>query len=86
MAKGSGIAKWNLQIFNNWGQLLWQTSALSSTGEPVEGWDGTFKGIPVQQGVYIWQASATFKNGTEWKGMSYNGSLPKRNGYINLIK
>ncbi|GGH06103.1 PKD domain-containing protein [Mucilaginibacter phyllosphaerae] len=85
-AKGSGIAKWQLQIFNNWGQLLWQTNALGSNGEPVEGWDGTFKGVMVQQGTYIWQASATFINGTEWKGMSYNGSLPKRSGYISLLK
>lgn len=85
-AKGSGIAKWQMQIFNNWGQLLWQTTALGSNGEPTEGWDGTFKGVVVQQGTYIWQASATFINGTEWKGMSYNGSLPKRSGYIHLIK
>jgi PKD repeat protein len=86
MAKGSGIAKWQLQVFNNWGQLLWQTTALGSNGQPTDGWDGTFKGVAVQQGAYIWQASATFINGTEWKGMSYNGSLPKRSGYIHLIK
>ncbi|MFD0764892.1 PKD domain-containing protein [Mucilaginibacter lutimaris] len=86
MAKGSGIAKWQLQIFNNWGQLIWQTTALGGNGEPTEGWDGTFKGAPVQQGVYVWQASATFINGTEWKGMSYNGSLPKRSGYIHLLR
>ncbi|MEB0261354.1 MULTISPECIES: PKD domain-containing protein [unclassified Mucilaginibacter] len=85
-AKGSGIAKWQLQIFNNWGQLIWQTTTLGGNGQPVEGWDGAFKGAPVQQGVYIWQASATFINGTEWKGMSYNGSLPKRSGYIHLIR
>lgn len=85
-AKGSGVAKWQLQIFNNWGQLIWQTTALGANGEPAEGWDGTFKGAPLQQGVYIWQASATFINGTEWKGMSYNGSLPKRSGYIHLLR
>ncbi|MGY4536426.1 PKD repeat protein [Mucilaginibacter sp. UYNi724] len=85
-AKGSGVAKWQLQIFNNWGQLIWQTTALGANGDPTEGWDGTFKGAPLQQGVYIWQASATFINGTEWKGMSYNGSLPKRSGYIHLLR
>jgi PKD repeat protein len=89
IAKGSGIKKWHLQIFNNYGQLIWETSKLSDPkGTPVDndGWDGTFKGAPVQQGVYIWQASATFINGTEWKGMSYNNSLPKRTGTINLIR
>jgi PKD repeat protein len=84
--KGSGILKWNLQVFNNWGQLVWQTNKLDSKGEPVDSWDGTYKGAPAPQGVYIWQASATFINGTEWKGMSYNNSLPKRSGVIHLIR
>jgi PKD repeat protein len=89
IAKGSGIKSWHLQIYNNYGQLIWETSKLTDPkGTPVDGdgWDGTFKGTPVQQGVYIWQASATFINGTEWKGMSYNNSLPKRTGTINLIR
>ncbi|MBD1392200.1 PKD domain-containing protein [Mucilaginibacter glaciei] len=84
--KGSGLLKWNLQIYNNWGQLVWQTNKLNSQGQPIDSWDGTFKGQPAPQGVYIWQASATFINGTEWKGMSYNSSLPKRSGSIHLIR
>ncbi|MDB5127007.1 PKD-like domain-containing protein [Mucilaginibacter sp.] len=86
MAKGQKLKQWQLQIFNNWGQLIWQTTKLGGDGEPIEGWNGTFKGVAVQQGTYVWQASATFLNGSEWKGMSYNGSLPKRSGYIHLIK
>ena len=89
IAKGSGIKTWHLQVYNNYGQLMWETNKLTEPkGTPVfgDGWDGTFRGAPVQQGVYIWQASATFINGTEWKGMSYNNSLPKRTGTINLIR
>jgi PKD repeat protein len=85
-AKGSGIASWHLQIFNNWGQLVFETNKLSASGEPVEGWDGKFKGIMVPQGAYIWQATAKFINGTDWKGMSYNNALPKRSGVVNLIR
>lgn len=85
-AKGQKLKEWRMQVFNNWGQLVWQTTALSSNGEPTEGWDGTFKGAPAQQGVYIWQITAKFLNGSDWKGMSYNGSLPKRSGTINLIR
>jgi large repetitive protein len=85
-AKGTQIKEWKLQIFNNFGELIWETTKLDADGSPVEGWDGTFKGVPVQQGVYVWQASATFINGTEWKGMSYNNSLPKRTGVIHLIR
>jgi PKD repeat protein len=86
IAKGAGIKTWLLQIFNNYGQLIWQTTKLDNNGSPVEGWDGTFKGAPAPQGTYIWQASATFINGSEWKGMSYNNSLPKRTGTVNLIR
>jgi hypothetical protein len=86
LAKGAGIKTWELQIFNNYGQLLWETNKLDSKGSPVEGWDGTFRGVLMQQGAYIWQASATFINGSVWKGMSYNNSLPKRTGTVNLIR
>jgi PKD repeat protein len=85
-AKGTQIKRWKMQIFNNFGELIWETTKLDADGSPVEGWDGTFKGIPAQQGVYVWQISATFIDGTEWKGMSYNGSLPKRTGVIHLIR
>ncbi|MGZ3928571.1 MAG: PKD-like domain-containing protein [Mucilaginibacter sp.] len=86
MAKGTAIKEWHMQIFNNFGELVWETTKLDSNGSPVEGWDGTFKGIPAQQGVYVWQISATFTNGAQWKGMSYNNSLPKRTGSIHLIR
>lgn len=85
-AKGTGIKEWRMQIFNNFGQLIWETTSLDNNGSPIDGWDGTFKGNPVQQGVYVWQISATFANGSEWKGMSYNNSLPKRTGAIHLIR
>jgi PKD repeat protein len=85
-AKGVGIKEWHLSIFNNWGQLVWETTKLDSGGSPTEGWDGMFKGAPAQQGIYEWQGSATFLNGTEWKGMSYKNSTPKRVGYLTLIR
>jgi len=86
MAKGSGIKEWKMQIFNNYSQLIWETTKLDDKGAPVDGWDGTFNGTPLPQGVYIWQVSATFINGTEWKGNVINRSLPKRVGTIHLIR
>lgn len=85
-AKGTGMKEWHMQIFNNFGQMVWESTKLDNNGAPSEGWDGTFKGIPVQQGVYVWQITATFINGDEWKGMSYNHSLPRRVGAIHLIR
>jgi PKD repeat protein len=86
MAKGSGIKEWKMQIFNNFSQLIWETTKLDVKGAPVDGWDGTFNGTPMPQGVYIWQISATFINGTEWKGNVIKNSLPKRVGTIHLIR
>jgi hypothetical protein len=86
MAKGFGLKKWHMQVFNNFGQLVWETTKLDSNGAPVEGWDGTYRGQIVEQGVYIWQISATLLNGEDWKGMSYNNSSPSRTGAIHLIR
>jgi len=85
-AKGSGLSKWHMRIYNNYGQLIWETTKLDARGEPIDAWDGTYQGSPVPQGVYIWQIEANFTNGSEWKGMSYNNSSPKRTGAIHLIK
>jgi PKD repeat protein len=86
MAKGSGIKQWKMQIFNNFSQLMWETTKLNEKGAPVEGWDGTFNGVAMPQGVYIWQVSASFINGTNWSGNVIKDSLPKRVGTIHLIR
>jgi PKD repeat protein len=86
MAKGSGISIWHMQVFNNYSQLVWETTKLDGKGAPIDGWDGTFKGAPAPQGVYIWQVSASFINGTEWKGNIINSGTPKRTGTIHLIR
>lgn len=83
--KGSGIASWNMQIFNKWGEMLWQTNKLED-GRPVEAWDGMYKSSLLPQGVYFWKIDVQMINKTPWKGMSYNGSAPKRTGIINLIR
>jgi PKD repeat protein len=83
--KGSGLKSWRLSVFNKWGELMWETSKLDD-GKPTEGWDGTFKGMAMPQGVYFWKADVQFLNGTGWAGMSFNGSSPKRSGIVNLIR
>ncbi|WP_442795993.1 PKD domain-containing protein [Pelobium manganitolerans] len=85
--KGSGMAEWHFRIFNKWGQLIWETTALDDKGRPVEGWDGLMYGDKAPQGIYFWEASAKFINGTEWAGMSYReGAEPKKAGTLNLIR
>lgn len=45
---GSNITEYQLDIFNRWGQLLF------SSDQVLKGWDGTFKGQVVPDGVYVY--------------------------------
>ena len=42
------ITKFNFQIYNRWGQLIFHTDNI------LDGWDGTFKGETCPSGVYVW--------------------------------
>jgi len=84
-AKGRGIKEWHMSIFNKWGQLLWETNKLDD-GAPLEGWDGTFNGQEQPQGVYYWKVDIKFINGSDWKGMTYDSSPPRKTGVIYLIR
>lgn len=84
-AKGRGIKEWRMSVFNKWGQLLWETTQLDD-GAPLEGWDGTFGGQEQPQGVYYWKVEVKFVNGSDWKGMTYDASAPKKTGVIYLIR
>ena len=86
--KGVGLQKYTLKVFNRWGELIWQSSELDEIGGPAQGWDGTMKGAPAPQGVYIWEISGLFMDGTEWKGMSYSGTNGRKNksGTVTLIR
>ncbi len=37
------------QVYNRWGELVFETST------PGEGWDGIYKGVEQEMGVYVWQ-------------------------------
>jgi gliding motility-associated-like protein len=53
----------SMKIFNRWGALLYEGKNLQGGTEKV-GWDGTFKGQPVDQGVYVYQIRIRFKDQT----------------------
>lgn len=64
------IANGQLSIFNRWGQLLYRTSDISA------GWDGTYKGSPVPEGVYVFAV----------EGVGVDGSSVSRTGTVTLIR
>jgi gliding motility-associated-like protein len=47
-----------MNIYNRWGQLIFETSALDGRG-----WDGKLNDIPQPEGVYVYVIDAIFKDG-----------------------
>lgn len=58
---GSYIRTFRLILFNRWGVKIFESNDLSA------GWDGTYKGKQVQEGVYVWRAWAVGEDGTEFE-------------------
>jgi gliding motility-associated-like protein len=53
-----GIVEYNLQIFNRWGELLFESNDVNI------GWDGYVNGRLSSMGVYIWKAKVKFSDGS----------------------
>ncbi|NVO18224.1 MAG: PKD domain-containing protein [Bacteroidetes bacterium] len=63
---GVNLDTYRIDVYDRWGNALWHSDKIDAAGHPVEGWDGKFNGATVQEGVYVWKASAVFKDGTIW--------------------
>ncbi len=60
----------SFRIFDRWGELLFESFDFQINDTSV-GWDGTFKGLEMPSGVYVWQVDVDFVDGqTE----SYKGN------------
>ena len=83
LPKGKSLKEYSLQIFDTWGNLVWQTSALNPLdGKPATAWKGTtLDNKPLQQGTYVWKIYAKFSDGSVWPGID-----GKTTGSIYLIR
>ena len=54
----------SMQIFDRWGTLMWEGVNLP-LNDFNTGWDGTFRGEDVNQGVFVYQASIGFIDGVD---------------------
>ena len=55
------VKKYNLQIYNRWGEMIFTSDELS------KGWDGYYKGTLCKQDVYMWKIEIIFLNGAHLK-------------------
>ena len=63
----SSVTSFKLDIFNRWGQLIFETINIDGRG-----WDGKFNNTDQPEGVYIYMINATFKDGTT---QNYKGNI-----------
>lgn len=49
-------------VFNRWGESVFEVYN-SFPNDPRWGWDGTYRGEPVNAAVYVWMAEVEFANG-----------------------
>jgi len=86
---GINLKEYRFEVYDRWGNLLWWTDKLDTSGRPTEGWDGRYNGIMMQDGAYVWIASGVFKDGTIWdaENIGNNENLPKfRTGTATMLK
>ncbi|MEZ4890727.1 MAG: gliding motility-associated C-terminal domain-containing protein [Crocinitomicaceae bacterium] len=86
LPKGIGLKEYHVQIYDDWGNLIWESTKLDELGRPVEGWDGTYRGEPVQQDAYVWKISATFLDESIWEGKEYPKGKIKKSGTVTVIR
>jgi len=69
-AYGVGIYTFEFYIFDRWGNKVFETH------DPYTGWNGSFKGILVQEDVYVWLAKAN----------SITGKTISRTGTVTVVR
>jgi PKD repeat protein len=83
--KAKGLKTYRLSIRSSWGDLIFESTKLVN-GEPVESWDGMFRGKMMPQDVYVWDLQATFENGAVWLGMPDKNGNFRNFGTITIIR
>ena len=68
--KGLGIKNFSLEIYDRWGSLIFQSGDLSKD------WDGTYKGVLIEDGVYVYRITA----------IDQNGIRHTKTGHVTLLK
>lgn len=67
---GWGLTSVNLQIFDRWGTRLFESD------DPKVGWDGTYKGVVVQNDVYVYKVQVRLMS----------GKVVTKTGHVTVLK
>lgn len=70
LVRGGPFKTINVRIYNNWGQLIFETN------DQAEGWNGTFNGTEQPIGVFVWVVEVEM----------FNGEKIKKTGDVTLLR
>jgi hypothetical protein len=86
--KGHSLQSYELKIYDSWGNLVYQTTALDSKGIPSEPWNGRLfnSGEQLPMGVYVWTVEAYYNDGTRWPGQEDKFGQTRRYGTVTLLR
>jgi gliding motility-associated-like protein len=77
---GPGVASISaFQIFDRWGNLVWEGNNLAPSPDGSDGWDGTYLGRPADPGVYVYAIEILFLDG---RVITYRGDVALVNGLV----
>lgn len=76
LAVGKNIASLHMVVFDRWGGVLFESN------DPSIGWDGTFKGEPVKNDMYIWKIRYRFLEDEDGR----MGMEQERMGHIQVLR
>jgi gliding motility-associated-like protein len=73
---GNNIIELELKIFNQWGEMVFETKDVSLVNNNVKGWNGTKNGKHLDIGVYVYYCKAT----------GSDGQTLEKTGNVTLLK
>ncbi len=86
LPKGKNIETYHAQIFDKWGNKLWESTFVDPDGSTLEPFYGLFKGQLLPQGSYVWRIDATFQDGAVWLGQDDGSGVKKNVGTVTIIR
>jgi len=88
--KGINLKRYTVEVFSLWGDVVFSSTLLTTTGEPAEGWNGWMNNVKSGEilpvGNYIWKASGKFKDDSLWKGMEDDEGDFHTSGVVTMIR
>jgi PKD repeat protein len=84
---GINLKQFKIEVFDNWGNMVWSSVALDGLGRPTESWDGMdINGNLLPSGTFMWKAMGIFIDNSEWVGSDIGKGSYKTTGTVTLIR